>query len=210
MNTTTVTCELVDEADLDTRYLAGRLTPDEAEAFEAHFFGCERCWGLVQGGLEVQSAFGSQAATPASASVAAASPTMPRRWWGLAAAAGIVLAALGVWRLGSFSQAPMPEDVFRGGESPFVVTPGVTAKVLTAVWPSLPEADLYQVRLYAADGLVAAERQTTDTTLSLLVDSLGAIRPGTEVFWQVQAFDRLRKPVARSELTRTVLPSPAP
>jgi anti-sigma factor RsiW len=45
-----MTCELVDQRELDRRYLTGQLNDNEASAFEAHYFACDRCWALVKGG----------------------------------------------------------------------------------------------------------------------------------------------------------------
>ena len=58
-----ITCELVDERELDSRYLSGRLTDDEASAFEAHYFGCDRYWALVRGGMGIRAAMSGEAAT---------------------------------------------------------------------------------------------------------------------------------------------------
>jgi hypothetical protein len=214
MSTNGMNCELVDQNDLDTRYLSGSLSDEEAEAFEAHYFGCERCWGLVQQGLAVQAAHESaapQAIRPSSPALPRPSSTgpalRPRAWWGLAAAAAVVLTIVGVRQLGPDRTTEVQQDVLRGGTAEFVVTPVLKQGLVTAAWPRIPEADVYRVRLYNPDGTLAAGSEIADTVISLRVDSLPALRPGTEVFWEVQALDRLRNPIARSDLTRAVLPS---
>lgn len=205
-----ITCEIVDGGDLDTRYLAGKLSPEGAEAFEAHFFGCERCWGLVHQGLAVRSAFQPDASLAGSSSRPVShQPSAARRWWGLAAAAGIATVAFGVWGVGSRSEDPKPEDVLRGDRAPFVLVPAADPAALTATWPRVTDADVYRVRLYAPDGTLEMERELSDTTVVLVRDSLQMLAGG-EVFWEVQALDRLRNPIARSELTRVVLPSSPP
>jgi hypothetical protein len=204
MSTNGVNCELVDQGDLDTRYLAGTLTEEEAEGFEAHFFGCERCWGLVQQGLAVRAAH-----EPARASSIARPGLHLRLRWGLAAAAAVVLTIVGVRQLGPDRTTEVQQDVLRGGTAEFVVTPVLKQGLVTAAWRRIPEADVYRVRLYNPDGTLAAGSEIADTVISLRVDSLPALRPGTEVFWEVQALDRLRNPIARSGLTRAVLPSPS-
>ncbi|MEO7138027.1 MAG: hypothetical protein ABI037_09950 [Gemmatimonadales bacterium] len=210
MSANEVTCELVDERDLDTRYLSGRIIPEEAEAFEAHFFGCERCWGLVHQGLAVRSAFQPDASLAGSSSrPVSPQPSAARRWWGLAAAAGIGAVAFGVWGVGSRSEDSKPEDVLRGDRAPFVLVPAADRAALTATWPGITDADVYRVRLYAAEGTLVAERELSDTTVALVRDSLQML-PGGDLFWEVQALDRLRNPIARSELTRAVLPSSPP
>jgi Putative zinc-finger len=200
-----LTCDIVDAGDLDSRYLAGRLSAEEAEAFEAHFFGCNRCWTAVQQGLAVQSAF-----QPDVPRAAASRPrTLIGRWWGLAAAAGIAAIAIG---LSQRSDRPdsTAEDTLRGGSAGFAVVPSSTRTTLTASWPRIAKADVYQVRLYTADGVVLFERETPDTFLSVSVRSLTTTTspPAAEMLWQVQALDGLRKSVARSDLTQVVIPGP--
>jgi CHAT domain-containing protein len=48
-------CALVDEQDLVSRYIGRKLSPEEAETFEEHYFGCERCWGEVKGATEIRA-----------------------------------------------------------------------------------------------------------------------------------------------------------
>jgi hypothetical protein len=209
MSVTVITCELVDERDLDTRYLAGKLSPEEAELFEGHFFGCERCWDLVRQGLALQSVFQADAASSASRGRVAAPPRRARRpWWGLAAAAGIAVVALGIWQLGPPPGPSAPNDVLRGEAKPLLVSATAGRTIISAAWPKAPDADMYRVRLYQADGIVAFERETSDTLVSVPVDSISKASRAGEMFWQVQAFDRVRNAVARSDLTRAVLPEP--
>jgi hypothetical protein len=209
MSTNEITCAAVDERDLDTGYLAGRLSEEQAEAFEAHFFGCERCWTLVQQGLGVRSAFQPDSSPGRfSPSVTGRRARTPRRWWGLAAAAGIAAVALGVWRMSDLSGPSRPEDVFRGEDRAFSVSPLASDAALGVSWPRVATADVYRVRLYAADGMLALEREIADTSLSISRDSVATLPGGAEMFWQVQALDRLRNSVAGSDLTRAVLPQP--
>jgi hypothetical protein len=208
MSADEINCELVDSGDLDTRYLAGRLSPEQAEAFEAHFFGCERCWGLVQQGLAVRAAFQPVTSSTASSSSRLSTATTTRhRWWGLAAAAGLAAVVLGVWRMGDPSVRGRPEDAFRGDARTFRVTAAADAPALKASWSPVTDADVYRVRLYSADGVLALERETSDTTLSMLLDTIPASLRGAKLFWQVQALDRLRNPVIRSDLIPAVVPA---
>lgn len=75
-------CTLVDEQDLVSRYIGRKLSPEEAETFEEHYFGCERCWGEVKAGAEVR------------ASLAPAS-SIRSRWRPFAIAAAIAFVAFG-------------------------------------------------------------------------------------------------------------------
>jgi hypothetical protein len=206
MNATGMTCELVDERDLDTRYLAGQLSPAEAEAFEAHFFDCGRCWDLVRQGLEIRSAF--QADSPARSPVVPLSRSRRAipRWWGLAAAA-IAAVGFGIWWIGFQPDTSLPEDVFRGDGASLQVAVAADSAHLTASWPRVSDADVYRIRLYGADGMLALQRETTDTSISVPVGSIPQGDHG-EMFWQIQALDRLRNSVAGSDLTRVVIPDP--
>jgi hypothetical protein len=197
---------MVDQEDLDTRYLAGQLSPEGAEAFEEHFFGCERCWDLVQQGLALRSAFAPDAAAPQLTRAASVPRKTRGTWWSLAAAAGLAAIVLGTWWTGQRS-ALQPEDVLRGGETPFEVKASGSEATLEAAWPRLPNADLYRVRLYSANGTLAAQRELADTSIVLLRDSIPLPRQAP-AFWEVQALDRLRNPITRSDLTRAVLPQP--
>lgn len=199
MSADATTCDLVDERDLDTRYLAGSLSPEEAEAFEAHYFGCERCWNLVHQGMEVRSALAHPAAPPG----------IRPRWWGLAAAAAVAALVVGTWWTASRSGSAPLEDVLRGDEAPFAVTAYGDKATTGAAWPRLPGADVYRVRLYTADGTLITERDVPDTSITLSRDSI-RLPAETPALWEVQALDQLRSPVARSKLTRAALPSTAP
>ncbi len=203
MSTNGVTCELVDERDLDTRYIAGRLNPEEAEGFEAHFFACERCWALVQQGVEVRSALSPDPSAGHSRREASVFKGTRRGWWGLAAAAAVAAVMLGTWWTGQRSGLEPAEDVLRGGEVPFLVTSSGTDAALQAAWPRQANADLYRVRLYAADGTLAVQRELVDTSILLQRDSIPLPRQAP-AFWEVQALDHLRQPVARSDLTKAV------
>src|SRR5207253_2619172 len=75
-------CAAVEEQDLIPLYVAGRLEPQQAEAFERHYFGCERCWEDLQTATAVKAGGGR---------------TVNRRsalLWAYAAAATIAIAFL--------------------------------------------------------------------------------------------------------------------
>jgi len=65
MPETAVDCRRVEEEDLIGRYLRDELSPAEAEAFEMHYFECDRCWPLVQAATGVRAvARADRAASP--------------------------------------------------------------------------------------------------------------------------------------------------
>lgn len=193
MSNSAITCAAVDERDLDTRYLSGQLTPEEAEEFEAHYFGCDRCWTLVRDGLDVRAGL-ERRKRP--------------RWWGLAAAAGIALAALGIWSTGLLTIPRQPADTLRGSPAGLPVAATADAGALWAAWPRVSEADLYRVRLYAGDGALMLEREIADTSISVSREQLPQPTGAAELLWQIEALDRLRKPIVRSDLTPATAPAP--
>jgi hypothetical protein len=115
--------------------------------------------------------------------------------------------AFGIWWTQLKPGTGLPEDVFRGDGTPLHIVATADSGHLTASWPRVPDADVYRVRLYGADGMMALQREITDTSISIPVDSISKAHDAG-IFWQVQALDRLRNSVAGSDLTRVVLPDP--
>lgn len=82
-----------------------------------------------------------------------------------------------------------------------MVSSHATKDVLMASWSKPPQAISYLVRLLGADGALLFQRETTDTSIVLPADSARAAVPSGSGYWQIQAFDELRKTVATSPLT---------
>ncbi len=197
-------CEYVDEKDLVSGYLAGRLDPAEAEAFEAHYFECERCWAEVTRAIELRAAFTGAAAEGAPAQTRRRRPTTWWRWSApLAAAAAVMLIA--VWQFGPEPGALPEADVLRGLTAEIEVSVASEAEALTAAWTPVDQATTYQVRLHAADGTLLLEREAADTTVRV---SRQELPPGTsgELFWSVEALDALRQIVGRSSIVSALPP----
>ena len=197
MPDTILTCAEVDERDLEAAYLSRRLSPEVVAAYEAHYFGCDRCWRALQRATETRSAFGVRGASEARS-----------RWppLGLAAAAVLVIAiGAGLWT----RREPPPALVaMLGPGEAFVVRAAAIEGTLSAFWSPVPGAERYRVRLHGAAGDALLEREIADTVVAVPVDSLEpGVRDGA-LFWQVQAFDRLRQPLRRSALTVARPPSP--
>jgi anti-sigma factor RsiW len=43
-----MTCENFDDTGTIERYLAGKLPEPEGDAFEQHYFACDRCWKALR------------------------------------------------------------------------------------------------------------------------------------------------------------------
>jgi CHAT domain-containing protein len=90
----TLDCASIEEQDLVSRYVGRKLSPEEAEAFEEHYFACDRCWAEVQQGTEVRAALREEKVS------AGAVRVRPRRispvWGALAVAAAVALAIGGI------------------------------------------------------------------------------------------------------------------
>ncbi len=189
-----MTCDRVDREDLDTRYLAGRLTEAEAEAFESHFFACDRCWGLVHQGVEVRSA-GRPAATSKNPRA-----TKWRRWpWIPFAAAAAAL----LWVTIRPPDEPVAgsDATVRGteGADSLVVSVELGGFTVGASWSKVTNATSYQVRLFDASGALLWERRISDTAVSIARDSVPGGSSGM-LFWQIQALDLIGAAVVRSPL----------
>jgi len=186
-----VDCLRVDEDELVERYLAGRLSDDEAEWFESHYFSCDRCWA------EVERAGALRAVLAEDQQPSAVAPRRGVPWWPLAAAAAMMLAALGIRQITRPAGAPSPgggPEVTRG--APAAALPvRVGAPARTAAWPALAGAASYRVRLFAPDGTLLFDRETPDTSLA------AAEASDTLVYWQVEALDSLHTVLQRSTLT---------
>jgi len=200
MPTSVFTCEDVDARDLAAAYLAGRLLPDDAAAYEAHYFGCERCWAALRRATELRAAF----ATAAPATVV---PIASRRFRPALAAAAVLAVALSGWLvLGQLRTTP-PGGTTRGAADSLPLSASVETAELLVSWRPFAGADSYRVRLFAFDGALLYELETADTVASVPRDSVR--EEPIQLFWQVQALDALRQPVARSPITPAG-PTPVP
>lgn len=186
-----MTCELVDQNELDRRYLEGRLSDAEANAFEEHYLGCDRCWELVKGGAGIRAALHRGGAIQAG---------RPRRWWTpLAIAAGLGIVTFGTWRVVTPRDVATP-DAIRGAGDSLAVQSAFSAGAWHAAWPADSAMAWYRVRLFAADGRLLFTREVTDTSLDISAASLSATDRGAPLYLDVQGFDLMRRPVKRSPL----------
>ena len=214
MEPTQITCARVDEEDLDARYLAGTLSEEEAEAFEEHYFACDRCWSTVQLGRDVRAA-SDRRASAAALEVRRVAPAGARaisraRWMPVAIAAALTLVAVGLWQR-SDPRAVIPSsDPLRGPNDSIPAVASVSGRTLMLRWQPVPDADRYRVRLQRSDASVVLERLIANTAVSVVRDSLPEVDDGERVYWEVQALDGIRRTIARSRLVPTVIPGARP
>src|SRR4029079_17316346 len=192
MNDPEQNCPIAD-ADTEVRYLAGSMSPAEAEAFEEHYFGCDICWRAVQRGAEIRDAF-LQPILPASKAIYV---RRSRTWWPLMVAAAVMIVA--VWRFPRSvdSGNPSPNvtpgaEPVRGNSGSATISAAATENALTASWPRSADASSYRVRLLAEDGQLLFDREVTDTSIVVPLDSVTRLRPKGAIYWQVEGLSDLR------------------
>jgi hypothetical protein len=174
-------------------YLAGRLSEDEAEAFETHYFGCADCWEDVHRGSELRAAFGKPAVAPASRSV------RPRRaWLPLAAAAVIAFVALGVWQLTRRTPVESTTPVVRGaGEVLDLEVASGRQGGIDVRWPPHPNAATYEIEVLASNGASVWKTETPEPRVRIGPGVLAAPRQTHEV--RVEALDSLGQVIASGQ-----------
>jgi hypothetical protein len=186
------------EQDVAVLYLAGRLPEDDAEAFEAHYLQCDKCWEDVQRGIELRAALGKPPVAPA-----ARATRFAWDWRPLAVAAAIAFVGLGVWRLTRRTADETSRPVLRG-----VNAERLDLKVETEpqgsfnlTWPPHPDAATYKIEVLASDGVSVWKTEIKETRLSIGAAVLPAPRTGISLLIRVEALDPMRQVVATSELT---------
>lgn len=184
-------CRDVDEGDLEVFYVAGRLGEAEAEAFEAHYMACDRCFGLVSRALEVRAAEGLPAVE------AGRRPPVGEPGWRilLAAAAVAAVALAGTWWGLVQRGADAPE--IGHPDAALAVSPASSLRLtvhphpsrLRVSWEALPGARAYHAALLTGGGLAVHEQEVTDTMVSVAVSEIVDRAEGGELYWHVDALD---------------------
>ena len=229
MGSNHITCADTDEGDLDARYAAGELAGNVTEAFEEHYFACDRCWAMVQHAIEIRAAEsgavvsgsneirsiqrGAARGDAPPLSLANRAPARRNigatRWLALAAAATIVL-VVGTWHADPWRRPGPAPVAMRGSTDSLHVETSIRGTTLVANWARAREATNYQVRLYTAGGTVLHQRELPDTIIAVAASSVAGVAPGTALYWEVQALNRTRQVVARSGLRATRYPRLSP
>ena len=190
-------CRMAHDDDLVSKYLSDELLPEEAEAFEEHYFKCDACWQELETALAVRASITSTEQLGQRRTRS----TVPVRWMQYAASVAFLAAGLAAIGYMSGLDVPFlarneqstPVDVPHNGVrerlvaellpqvgqldelSPVHFVPtrqnGEQAVVL-ARWPAVPQAEAYILKLHAADGTVVYEQTIRATSLPVTVDSL--------------------------------------
>ena len=208
MNVKEIDCAYVEQHDLAALYLAGALPQSEAEAFEAHYFGCERCFGEVRSGGEIRFALGHPAI--ARASEKAKSPLI---WsgdvWSLvAAAAAVAVIVLGIRQLAERPEIIPESHVVRGERVEsldLTVKPGPSGQVILE-WSARPDILNYRLEVFRSDGLAVLKREVSGRRVELDIGATTPRPPGIDFLVKVEGLDAANQVVAESELK----PLPAP
>jgi len=170
------------------KYLAGRLSDAEADAFEERLFTDDALAGEVERALEIRAA-----TAPAGAARAAARP--PRRaWFALAAAAVIAVVAAGI----TWLPRPPPEPVFRGSEQRMGLEVEMYTDALRARWNPVAGAAGYEVRVFAADGRELYDVETNETAATIELET-PVETADAPAFVEVTALDELGQDLQRSD-----------
>jgi hypothetical protein len=193
-------CTRVDEADLVALYLSGKLPEGDAEAFELHYLGCDRCASALREGGEVRAALGKPVLVPAA--IPAVRPAPGRDLWTLlAAAAAVAMFFYGIRHLTERQEMVRDSDVFRSENADSVrlsVSPGPAGQVVLE-WPSHPDAENYRIEIVRSDGLPVLRSETADRRILLAIGDLPPRPAGVGLLARVEALNALRQVVARSE-----------
>jgi len=198
-NSTLAVCPYENEIEIRSLYLAGKLPAKDAEAFEAHYFICERCAEAVEMGAKLRMALENVPVHAAPASARAA-----RTWLPLAAAAAIALVAAGIWTARRPAELP-DQPVLRGG-----LTGDFTVRVETtpngaaeASWQPPPGATSYVVRVVRPDGLEIWKTETREPRAAIPLSALTSAGPVEKLLVEVEALDARGRVISSGETKRT-------
>lgn len=118
--------------------------------------------------------------------------TNPRVGWKFFATAGLAAAAavaILIEPTGTLRERFTPsgevhrEAAITTTESPRIVSPTGTTAARVLQWTSVPEADMYRVRIWSQNGDVIWSSETRDTVVAIPT----AVQPGVSYLWEVNA-----------------------
>lgn len=196
-------CPYGDDDLVVAAYLAGRLSTAKTEAFEAHSFGCDRCFGELQRATELRAANQERLATGNRAHY----PVPRSRIWPSLAVAATVALAIGVW-----ISTPLVDDeelvvepVYRdtgddeAEKAVLHLTIERNGDSVSLSWTGVQGVDQYQLRILTEAGDPVFEQLTSHSSIELsAVKWQGAGAPG-KFYVQVIALDQLRQIIVQSD-----------
>jgi hypothetical protein len=191
-----LTCDDVRNRELIERYAAGTLGEAEADALEAHAFGCEACWAEMQRAVELHAALMKEA----SGAIGVRRPNRVREWRrlvGLAAAAILVLSVAVGWY--ATHRPDGGEDiVIRGSGGELTITAEWQRNSsLRLTWPTVAQASRYRVEVLSSN----AEAVIDHTTTPEFVVPANRVADLRDPVVTVEAEDNAGMVIARGRLT---------
>jgi hypothetical protein len=198
-------CPYGDDSLIVADYLARRLSRAKSEAFEAHSFGCERCFAELQRATELRAAGHDRSSSEAHGR----QPYSRSRraiWQTLGVAATIVL-AVGVWfALPQVDDTPTPSepvyrdaDDFPGGRTGLSLEVGRIEDGFSLSWAPVAGVDEYEVRVFTENGDPVFEQRTRRTSIELTGAQWREAGSGNKFYGQVIALDELRQTIMLSD-----------
>jgi hypothetical protein len=188
-------CLYADDDDLLRKYAAGKVTESEAETFEEHLFGCDRCR------TELEQAMAIRAAMQEPSRASLLQWRFPSVAF-VAAAAAVIVVVFGLLQLRSRDQA-IVQPVRGAQHGELAATARVSGGSLSINWNAIPAARDYTVQLFTADGSPLQSMRTSDSKASL---PLGSLPSGAPLYWRVQAIDENGVVISSSPLQRIARP----
>jgi len=196
-----MTCPQDDRERQAADYLAGRLSAEQAERFEEHYFACDACFAQVELAAGLHAALGRRTRRPAA-------PRVPTR--ALAAAAMLAVTALGVWLLRLPEATPGADAQLRGADAALALSGARGDAELVLRWAAVPGATGYEIRVFDPRGVLLWQRRTPATELTVPLAELPAPSLAEPLQARVAALDGLGRPTAQSPIVRLDTPAPGP
>jgi len=190
-------CPYADDPDLIGRYLARRLAQEASEAFEAHYFACDRCWSELGAGQEIRAALAIPAA---GAEQPARLRTRSWGWRGLAVAACLVLAVLAVLPAARELVLGRRERVWRSAAgAALTATVLAEADGVRVSWTAVPEAVRFKVTVLSAEGVPLLSETNTSPSYRMPRQALEAHRTRAPLYVRVEALSSSNAVLATSD-----------
>jgi hypothetical protein len=175
--------------DMIDRYLLGRLTEEEKERFERHYFECPDCFReTTERALLVEAA---KAAGPAGTPFRVSAARRFSPIWAAAAGAFVLLAAAALLFLPRSPTPPdFPDKGIRSvrGEALELIGPSgaITGAPGELVWKPVEGAASYTAVIEGIDPAWTAE--TRDASVPVPPEVAARMSPGKTYFWRVKAY----------------------